>query len=142
MRIVAGYTSKPVSALPVTPAELHMQVVANEGYSCSYITIRRHVQDCECVVQRSSGSKIERAFAWLGNSRVARLMTEHADVVRQPGGKPRRIYDGGVYTLKRQSLLTLLRVKLPWSVTIFAADSQLSKWGILIQADSRRQRSR
>ena len=142
MRIVAGYTSKPVSALPVTPAELHVQVVAHEGYSWSRITIRKHVQDCECVVQRSSRSKIQRAFTWLGNSRVARLMTEHADVVCEACRQPRRIYDGGVYALKQQSLLTLLRVKLPRSVTIFAADSQLSKWRILIQADSRRQRSR
>jgi hypothetical protein len=87
------------------------------------------------LVQRRPRPEILLPLAGLHDSNVVSLVALHADVVREPARKPRRINDAAIYFAGWcATALTLSHMEFAATVAVLAAQRQLGKRRIKIVA--------
>src|SRR5215831_19012696 len=98
------------------------------------LALRRNHENGEGVVQGSTRAKIEVALARLQHSDVARLVTIHADVVRQKGWKLRGVNNCGVPLVSdRRAFGSFFHVQFSRAVAVLASDAKLFEWRIEVK---------
>src|SRR6266480_764007 len=88
---------------------------------------KRHQKNSESVVQRRAGTKVAIIFSGLQDSRLAGLMTAHADVVGKPRREFRGIHNRVSGILWRKVRPNCRQVSRARPVTVLATNSQFEE---------------
>src|SRR5215831_3816206 len=98
------------------------------------LALQRNHENGEGVVQGSTRAKIEVALARLQHSDVARLVTIHADVVRQKGCKLRGVNNCRVSLVRdRRAFDSFFHVQCSRAVAVLTSDGKFLEWRIAVK---------
>src|SRR5579875_2324456 len=127
MRIVAGDAVQLPSTRAITPAQHHERIMLEQRGLRRRGGGERDGENCHRLIKGCARPKITIGLPGFQDARIARLVANHADVIRQPSAQMRAFHP-------------LFHMQLTWSMTVFTANRQFVKWLVFIKPCSPRHR--